>query len=144
VSRELKENQDLTETYKTTLERLKEKLHDFKTNTVQQYREQCASLERENARLQGEIQKYQLGESGELFETVLNSSKEIDRAKDVDDLIPHYKLAVMKVKAQATALREKLEQINDEKFAIKQELVRNLLYSPNNFPINIRMKPKEF
>lgn len=42
--------------------------------------------------------------------------------KDQDILIPHFRLAVTKLKAQNSALREKLDQQHDERSQVKSEM----------------------
>ncbi len=47
----------------------------------------------------------------------------MSKAKENDDLVPHYRLAITKVKAQSQSLKEKLESSGNEVAALKQETV---------------------
>jgi predicted nuclease with TOPRIM domain len=141
ITKELKETREAAEKAqernRNTLEKLRSKLESLEGGVNQKNQEAVIEVERENKKLQSEITKLKLGtkKRGEqqiflpfffcFFSLPVTCCiTELDRAKDTDGLIPHYRLAIMKVKAQTTALREKLEQLNEEKTALKQEMVQ--------------------
>lgn len=100
------------------MERLKAKFTVLENTTVQKHKQALTELELENKKLQQDLASAKLGRIYKMCNLL-----ELDRVRDADSLIPHYRLAVMKVRAQVTTLTEKLDQQTQENVTLRQELV---------------------
>ncbi|PRP85938.1 hypothetical protein PROFUN_06060 [Planoprotostelium fungivorum] len=105
LNEELKDNKESTEAHRNTLERLKSKMMQYESSV--NHNNSNSELEKENKRLITDITKLKI---------------DLDRAKGMEDLVSHYRLALMKFKAQNTAMKEKLVEYNSDRQSHRGEL----------------------
>eukprot|EP01117_Protostelium_nocturnum_P001448 TRINITY_DN11747_c0_g1_i1.p1 TRINITY_DN11747_c0_g1~~TRINITY_DN11747_c0_g1_i1.p1 ORF type:complete len:499 (-),score=206.60 TRINITY_DN11747_c0_g1_i1:3-1499(-) len=107
LSNELKETKESTENHRMMLERLKNKIASYDSSFSNAAKEANSELQAENKRLITEMTKLKI---------------DLDRAKGTDDLLSHYRLALMKLKAQNTAIKDKLTEYTTDKQSNRQEV----------------------
>jgi hypothetical protein len=117
------------------MEKLRSQLSSLENGITEKHAQALTEIQRENKYLESELSKARQGIPWIRLSS-LNGRTELDRAKDTDGLIPHYRVAIMKVKGQVTALKEKIDILHSEKLGMRQEIVQILSFSTESHSKN--------